>query len=391
MDLETAVTIAGGRITGPADLHDALPAPEIDLIGKWVRSIQRFIDAVCREAQRGSGAPRGPLSVVLTRSPSLALRTRRLDDGSVVLLLPVGAIVRPRLLATLLLTFPPRDTTISFPASIRDDRPETDWELPNRLLPIFGEFVDDDEHWELLGHLAAGMTPSTDADLNLALRDVTWAAMCYAVMHEVAHVTRGHLDAEHTFRERGPTPRPALSLRELRRGLEIDADANGSILFLVALMARLEEMEATQHFTSAFEWIGFAIPMFLGMYDTRRKALGLYAEGLYPHPVVRHELFVRVCANYLHAHKREWLDDWLHYEPDGWTSCIKALWRLDEDCVLGRFSDPPQEGWRCAPITAVNWHATDSPAIFSSLEQETALHQDVVVLLSAWQGEPEAR
>lgn len=187
MDLETAVAIAGGRIANPADLYDSILAEEFAIVEVWLARIQKIIDLLTE------GAECERISAVLTRSPTLALRMRPLDDGSVVLLVPIGIIVRIRLLAALLLIYPDRDYVMRIVAPLTDDRPESDWELPPRLRPIFGEFIDDDHHWQLLGRFASEWAP--EPELNLTLREVTWSAMTYAVMHEVAHVLRGHLGA----------------------------------------------------------------------------------------------------------------------------------------------------------------------------------------------------
>jgi hypothetical protein len=376
MDLETAVAVAGGRIASLAELCDSLSMDELVIVKSWLTSIQEIIDGLTE------GAESERISVVLTRSPTLALRVRPLDDGSVTLLFPIGLIVRIRLLATLLLSYPDRDYKIRFIASLLDDRPEGDWELPPQLRPIFGEFVEDDHHWQQLAELATEWAP--DNELNLALRDVTWAAMAYVVMHEVSHVLRGHLSALGRVQEDRFAHALSVDHQEFRRGLELDADDWGAGLFLFMVELRLDQSRTSDYRADAFNWIGFAITLLFGMYDTRRKALDLYAERMYPHPVVRHKLFVRSTTGYLRERKPEWLDDWTQHEYAGWTRCVLAFWRLDEDSFVGKFGVPSRRGVQYAPVTALNYNVFDSSFTDDQVEHEIALLETVVRLLASW-------
>jgi hypothetical protein len=268
-----------------------------------------------------------------------------------------------------------------FIASLLDDRPESDWELPPRLRPIFGEFVEDDHHWQLLGELAAEWVP--DTDLNLAMREVTWSAMAYVVMHEVSHVLRGHSSALRWIQEDRPARALPMDHQEFQRGLELDADDWGAGLFLFMVEITLDQSRTSDYRANAFHWIGFAVTLLFGMYDTRRKALGLYSERKYPHPVVRHKLFVRSTNGYLGAQMPEWLDDWQRHEYDGWEQCVQAFWRLDEDSAVGKFGVPSRQGVQYFPVTALNYNIFDSSFTDDQLEHEIALLESVVHLLIA--------
>jgi hypothetical protein len=376
MDLENAVAVAGGRIASTADLCDSISTEELEIVERWLADIQDIIDDL------SEGAESARIQVVLTRSPTLALRMRPLDDGSVIILFPIGLVVRIRILATLLLSYADRDYTNRFVASIFDDRPESDWELPPRLRPIFGEFVEDDYHWQNLAELATEWVP--DTELNLILRDVTWAAMAYVVMHEVGHVLGGHSDALHRIREGGLAPALSVDQQEFERALELDADDSGAGLFLLMVEVRLDQLGTSEYRAEVFHWIGFAVTLLFGMYDTRRKALGLYAEKKYPHPVIRHMLFLRSTVGYLSTEKPEWLEAWQRYEYAGWTRCVQAFWRLDEDSFVGKFGIPARQGVQYAPVTALNYNISDSFSTDDKLEREIRLLQKVVGLIARW-------
>lgn len=234
MDLKNAIAAAGGRITSPADMYDSISMEELTIVENQLDYMQGIIDNLSK------GAASERISVVLTRSPALSLRIKALDDGSVILLVPIGLIVRARLLATILLTYSDRDYKIRFIASLLDDRPESDWELPPGLYPIFGEFVDGEHHWRLLAELSAERVP--DTDLTQVLREVTGAAMSYVVMHEVAHILRGHPGALHKFEKGGFTRALRVDYQEFRRGLELDADDSGAALFLFMVEILLDQL-----------------------------------------------------------------------------------------------------------------------------------------------------
>jgi hypothetical protein len=377
MDLETAVVVAGGRISSPADLCDAIPMDELVYVESWIPYFQDITNAL------SEGATTERISIVLTRSPSLAFRIRPLDDGSFVLLAPIGFIVRVRLLATLLLSYPDRDHRIRVISSLLDDYEEGEWELPDRLLPIFGELVDDGDHWRLLAELAAEWVP--DSELNFLLREVTWFAMTYVLMHEVSHALRGHTGALLKFQKEELALASSLGHKDFRRGLELDADVNAAAMLLYMTGLQLDQLQVSeyrQNWAHAFEWLGFAVTLIFGMYDTRRKALNLYAERSYPHPVIRHSLFVHAATSYVSTEKAEWLGDWKQYEYVGWQRCVYAFWRLDEDCFAGKFSVSPQG--RCSPVTALNYNISDKPFNDAQVEREAELHEYVQRLLNSW-------
>ena len=374
MDLGTAVEVAGGRIAGLADLSGSLSADELGQTEYWITTLQDLADGY------RAGAGSEPVSIVLTRSPSLALRTRPVDDGSIVVLVPIGLIVRIRVLATLLLGYPDDGFKIKVAASLLDDAPDGGWEIATRLGPVFGEYLDDGDHWQRLAGLIGAQ--ARDADLDAALVNTTWASVTLVVLHELAHVMRGHLDALRRFDAGQLGPAVTLEHSQFRRGLELDADVSGAELFMSLLqVTEGERLTEPEYRSGVFFWTGFASTLLFGMYDTRRKTLGLYGNGLYPHPLIRHQIWGMASDRIVSQIMPEWFSDWQQAVRQGWTRCVEAFWSLDVDVFRGKFSDPPQQGFRCAPVTALHYSMFDAPFNEEQIQREIRLFESVQRIL----------
>lgn len=362
MDMQTAVAIAGGSI-GEANLPGMIPSALFTMLETWRETFQEYLDNLAK------GARSGRVVIKFTRSPSLVARIRPLEDRSFVLLVPFGIVARTRLLASILLSYPPQEFKIRYIASALDDRPESDWDLPSRLVPLFGEILDDEAHWEQLESVAAEHT--IGAELEPSLNEVTWVVLAFMLAHESAHVLRGHPKILRKMQEDG-TLWP-LEENVVRRGLEVDADVVGVAIFLNFVDLALRAAKMFDYPSSLFRCCGFGVTLILGMYDTRRKALSLYQDGLYPHPLVRHSIFVETGRSILATTSTKRADVWQEEERAGWAMCLEAFSQLDEDCFIGTYSDPPQVAEKCVPVTSLNDNLFDSTLLYEYRDKELAL------------------
>jgi hypothetical protein len=369
MDMQTAVAIAGGTV-GEANLPRMISLELFTILESWREAFQEHLDAIAK------GARSGRVVIKFTRSPSLVARIRPLEDGSFVLLIPLGIIARTRLLASILLSYTPREFKGRYIASALDDRPESDWELPSRLVPLFGEILDDAVHWEQLESVAAEHT--FDAKLESPVNEVAWVVLAFVLSHESAHVIRGHPTILRKLQENGASW--ALEEDALRRGLEVDADVLGVSIFLHFVDIALRAAKMVDYPSSLFRRCGFGVTLMLGMYDTRRKALSLYRDGRYPHPLVRHSIFMGTGTRFLATTNAKWADVWQEEERAGWAMCLEAFSQLDEDCFIGTYSDPSQVTWKCVPVTSLNDNVFDSTLLYEYQDKELALLAQVDVI-----------
>ncbi len=118
--------------------------------------------------------------------------------------------------------------------------------------------------------------------------------------------------------------------------------------------------------------------MCLGLFDARRKALGSYEHGWYPHPTIRHQLLLESYRGACLRHSEELFRKWLTMETAGWTTCAFALEHLTLEALAGNFGQ--YEDSRKAlsnPISSIH-HSYNEDLWDTQLEAERALRSRVV-------------
>lgn len=362
MKLDELVTLVGGPVA-----EAALPAPvtvdEHRLFTSMLRNLQSLAGPI---AEATDSAP-----VVLTqsRSPSLVCRVRLLDDNSAAIVVPLGVLARTRTFARILLHAlheGESEPVISLANSAMDDISEEDWEIAPALVPLFGEIRDETDHWDQLAELDAGL--SREGVEDDTLEGITMACVYYLVWHEVAHVLRGHFDLikKEARIDLQPAPRDETAIR---RALEIDADSAASELYLFSTVVQLEQYDR-EAIDGVFFFAGYGLALLFGLYDVRRKALGLYSETFYPHPLVRLRLFDGFVRAWLNEHRPALLAMWDARQSDGWNLCIQSLRRLDIQVLLGAFGRS-DDGTvhRSVPATSLNYTVFDWTFIAEEAER----------------------
>ncbi len=366
MTLRELVLLAGGSVND-SHLPPCISLEQYERLSSWLSLLQHFADG-------HSKASKGPKIVLLfARSPSLVCRVRTLEDGSVAIILPLGLPARVRVLARLLLGYFEPELDIKIVASLVDDIPESDWEIAPSLVPLFGEFADESEHWQRLDILDSQLKLAPE--IEPAVDDLLWVAVCYLTCHELAHAIQGHFPVVERARVDSRLTQQ-IGDASFRKALEVDADHAATTFMLLITHMKMESEGVEAEIGSAFFWIGYAITLIFGLYDSRRKALSLYSESFYPHPVIRHALFLdfatEMIAKQLPAQKKIWGEQSVR----GWEKCVHAFRRLDVDVFTGKFgadTKNTEELVKFVPVTAMNYNIFDSSFVSEKKNEERAL------------------
>jgi hypothetical protein len=311
------------------------------------------------------------------QSPSLVCRIRTLDDGSVAVLLPLGLSIRVRTFGRLLLSYFGRKAPIQIASSLLDDYPESHWRIAPSLVPLFGEFADEAEHWRQLATLDSQI--QIDPELEPAVNELLWAALCYLTWHEVAHAIRGHFSIEKDARTKSCNG-PPIGEVDIRKALEIDADCWAAFLMLFTTLENIKAAGQEAELGSCFFWIGYSITLVFGLYDSRRKALDLYSQAFYPHPIIRHRLFLDFATAHIAERWPELAELWEKETNRGWNGCVAALRNLDVDVMTGKFggnTKKPREVAQLVPVTAMTYNVFDQSFVHDGIQKDKALLRQV--------------
>ena len=348
MTLQEFIMLAGGSVED-SRLPNCISKEEFEELSNWSLLLQKVMD----QHSKNSNSTR--VTIHLTHSPSLVCRTKPLDDGSVAILIPLGLYMRVRVFARVLLNYYGKESNMSLLNSILDDIPESDWAIVPALIPIFGEVDDESTHWRQLADLNS--TIELDPELEPAVTDLAWFAFCYLTCHEYAHAIRDHFSIVKQVKVPPTFEQPSDDV-SLRKALEIDADAIAISLMLIITLMDMETKGLTGENASALYWMCYALTLVFRLYDSRRKALSLYSEGIYYHPIVRHRLIIGDADTFISRFrptmKKKWIDD----STSGCQACVGALRHLDIDVMLGKFRGKTKNNKELAkylPVTAMNF------------------------------------
>ena len=370
MILQEFILLAGGGVDNlslPRNIH----RKDFKLLTFWLELLQGVIDAYSKVK-----GLKVTLHFIL--SPSLVCRTRPLEDGSVAILVPLGLPVRIRILARILLGYFGQESITRFANSLLDDIPESDWRIAPSLIPVFGEFVDESAHWRQLGILDSQL--ELNPEIEPAVYDLLWVALCYLTCHEFAHAIRGHFSVVEQIRSNSQTIQKLGGENNLRKALEIDADAVATSLMLLITREKMEAEGVAGDASSAFFWIGYAFTLIFGLYDSRRKALNLYSKAFYPHPIVRHALILDFAELAFAQNDPAMEKSWTETSIKGWHECVSALRHLDVDVFMGKFGTARnnEELAKFVPVTAMNYTIFDTSYVKDQVRNARALTESVL-------------
>ncbi|WP_030732546.1 hypothetical protein [Streptomyces sp. NRRL S-237] len=349
MRLDDAVALAGGE-AGPKLLADVLtPA--------GARALRRSLHILRSDAEATNPDGRD-VRLVVVNSNSMACRTRRLDEGDSVVVIPLGVLARARALARRLLYLLRQDGPVTaMMGNVIDPRP--DWELAPGLAPLFEEppepgEEDDERRWSALKTFDAESPEHETAD-EIA-DDIMELSLHYLVGHELAHLYARHDRLLTLARDRDPVIPRDWSPADLRRALEVHAD----IMAAVTVTHRFVPFVASSNHGGTFvSRQFFAAALLFGMYDTHRKSLTSYERGHYPHPIIRFEITHHLTMDVIEKVAPELLEQARRQAIAGWADWDQAMNALEFNCLLGRFGVPPHgDITRCLPVTTLKYGIT---------------------------------
>lgn len=335
---EEVIHAAGGTITRnslPRALRDDL-YPVLEMVLAWNR-------ASLGDFGRATGTT---ARMEIVNSPFYTCRARQVADGSYVLLIPLGLIIRTYVLANVLLSYwnaPKILTVFGQTDTIR-------WAPPDQLEPLFGKASSFQPWWTGLEALyKKNAEPAWRPDAE----QLTSLAITFIAGHESAHIYRQHGPILNALRQTGWV-RDSAEEAVYRRFAEIDAD-------IVATHYSLDlqhiALQTGGDRPLAYLRLSYAVTLLHALYDAHRKSIGTYETGAYPHPVIRRHFFNTVAGIQIGAWSGK-VNGFLKNELEGWTRCVDALHALDFDVERGRYGKCPS-GYVATPISAVRY---DKPA-----------------------------
>ncbi|NYV76929.1 hypothetical protein [Streptomyces sp. UH6] len=305
--------------------------------------------------------------VELANSPFFTCRSKVVDDGRHILVVPLGLVCRLHVLGHLLLGYWGRDG-ISLEMHAAQNSL-----LPQKLTPLFGAATDADDRWGGLRELHALVhTPSATSDVQ----QLTYQAMMFIIGHEGAHVYRRHAATLRHLRDSGLLESPR-DEEIFRRFAEIDADTMATYWTLDAQWMALKANQT--HDDDAIKALGYmrvsyAVTMLFALFDVHRNEIGSYESSVYVHPIIRRHLFTEASAQ-LHE-SAAWRTDrhtWTRMELRGWRECVRALGCLNLDILTGRFGEYPDLD-RVGPASALQYKMTQGDVYQRYFDREVVLY-----------------
>lgn len=288
----------------------------------------------------------GPL--VLTNRPSFSCSAKRLPDGSFALFVPMGVPARLRVLARLLLRFWGKESRVQVVRSVFDNIPNEKDSVPPQLRPVFLEELTPDLYWDELNKLDESI--EIDDIFENDVRELVHLGLVFMASHEFSHVLHGHFD----LLSRKRTEDLGIDRSELRKGMEVDADAGASAIAMRILMKDVERAAKSQSDVSIERgWLrlAYVVTLVFAITDSHRKFAYAYQQTDYNHPMVRCELFFSSAAKSISG-SEEAKQLWQKTSTEGWMRCIFALNDLTLEAYSGKYGHLP-DGVPHAPLHAL--------------------------------------
>ena len=385
MRLDEAMASAGGAVTTQR-MTEVLTADGADAVFKFLGVVSTFADVAAKDRELGT------VYFAVAESTSMFCRVRRLDADTSVVLIPLGVLARTRVLTRRLLWHIEASKGVVDILRSPLEKRTLPYELAPDLVPVFGAIEDEARYWKELDRLdrrapehkwldAGGVDVMADCCYNLAL-------------HELMHILYRH-DLVMKAARAGDSRIPAhLDASVLRRGLELSADAMAAF-YHGSLQAEHPDTSdyVTEHTAEAFYRMSFATAVLFGMYDTHRKTIYDYDGGLYTHPLLRCDSWIRSMLQGLQrvppinpgtSSERPMASVAQEASAAGWESCIIAYNLLEIACALGEYGNSSEPGgtWRFAPITALKYGGV--AALRSWAEADHALALEVTKIINTF-------
>jgi len=357
MNLNDAVELAGGDIL-VADVPPCLPLDTFES----ARGSLEFLEGISGPLHEGLTSR--PTHIRVVQSSSIVCSTRRLSDESHLVVVPLGLIVRLRLLAGLMLRHWQQQHIYLYAEHAVG---RTKKKCPPLLVSLFDHYRNDESYWPLASDLEARIPDI--AYLESDIKELIHLALVNVVGHELGHVVRKHANARRLFRAGcGDTARVAM----FERMLEYDADVVSASWSIFTLELQLQVANQVDRLPLASLRMGYALTLLYALYDATVRNYEAYAESRYMHPLVRRHLFVEVTHANLREGNIEW---WRVYAPNelrGWVEAALALNDLAFECGAGKWGDVGTDPRDYIPLSALHYNTSEVAVHQSHFDAEFA-------------------
>lgn len=313
------------------------------------------------------------ININFSTSLSIMCRIEKISEAQFEIVMPCGIYIRLRILARMLLTHynnKPHMRVVKSPLDAPAG-PER-YYMPDHFRPIFLDDEAEETFWPRMAQLNS-LYPETE-EMRQDIDPLLSLAYLFLYFHEYSHAYNDHHTLIEKYLKRGRFQNErtvGYSEADIYQGIEADADMDAArwlMLFLFEEFRRNETMHGfslTAYMDRTFTRVSFAVTMLIALFDVRRKSLGDYSLGHYPHPMVRHRLIVGAWLDVV-AERAEALfpeepdgivQFWKSREQHAWYMCIKCFDALFMDNCLNPESTKTDD--IVAPLPSLSYDTND--------------------------------
>jgi hypothetical protein len=363
-DVEETADLHGGLLT-IGNCPAAIPSEVFALLSSSTARIGQAFDRILRQANAHLQH-----TIVLTRANSFSCRVKAIGNDGFLILVPAGMPARVRVLSRLLLSYWHQESAVRLFQSPLDNVQWSRDNVPPLLQPLFLE-EDSLDWWGRLQALdeTIKLDPAFDPDVL----ELVHVALLFLLSHEFTHVLHGHFD----LLKRAQNETLSLSVPELRRGIEIDADDGAAAVAMLILKQDVDEgIAAGRDVKLERGWLrlAYAVTTVFAISDTHRRFFGGYDDGAYNHPMVRCELFFDAVLRSLDG-PETWRETWHQESTEGWKRAVLALENVGIDAVKAKFGHRPK-GAPAAPLHTLSYSVTPfGPTNMEIARKSRAAHE----------------
>jgi hypothetical protein len=204
------------------------------------------------------------------------------------MLVPAGMIARVRTLCRALLRYWNKESRVALLSSPLDNIPEDQWQVPQKLAPLFDQNESGERFWTHLQELDDAL--DLDSRFDPDVGELMHLGLVFLCCHEFAHVLFRHFE----FLQEVTKTKPD-QVDRVRRGMELQADSFAGTWATTILLAQVGADADAESVARGFLRQSYVVTAIMGLFDAQKKFVGHYNRGDYNHPLIRREVFGLAC------------------------------------------------------------------------------------------------
>ncbi len=330
---ELTTSMYGGPVDS-AVLPATIPDDSFKEAQGSILFVERFFNHLLKSTKRGT-----EVKICITRSTSMACSLHQHAGEVFTIIVPLGVIARLRVLTRMLLEYWDQEKKVVILNSPLDKIAPDNWHIPSRMIPLFGQNMDQDDEkfWTGLAELDAMLSPAPESAQDVL--ELQHLALVHLIAHEFTHAWERHLSILKSNMSDVSLAPYDLHRKDLEKCIELHAD-----IMAVELSTRILELQvhgadsdADVSLVRGFLRMGYMVTMLYSLYDPERKYLYAYDKDRYTHPLVRREMsidFIRKIVSLLFP---DMLDHVMENVKHGWMRCLWAINDMNLDAMSGKF------------------------------------------------------